>query len=302
MNGKINNIAQICSVKRYTLTEGEERGLDIIDCSNQKIRFLLNVSKALDMPQLWHEGKNISFVSKNGMIAKELPFVRRFEGGMIYTCGLDSLGDRKGYELHGTHHNLSAKITRMECDESGITVEAEVKDSALFGKNLLFKRKVFLGADSESVEIFDSITNAGYKKEEYCLLYHVNIGYPMLDDGAKIIADIENVKARTPFAEECVEDMLNIGDCVDNQEEACYFLKLKEPCVSLKNEKIGKIATLKWSKDTLQNFVEWKSMGSGDYALGLEPCTTELDGGFSYRVIQPSETVDFYLSLEVKNT
>ena len=63
MDGKISNLLEIASLRRYTLTDGEESGLEVIDCDNGKMRFMLNVSCALDMMQLWHEGKNVSFIS-----------------------------------------------------------------------------------------------------------------------------------------------------------------------------------------------------------------------------------------------
>ena len=106
MDGRISNFQQVASIRRYTLTEGRGKGLDVLDCDNGKIRFLLNVSKACDIMQLYHEGQNMSFVSKNGFTKREIPFLRRFEGGMLYTCGLDSVGGREGYELHGTLHNI----------------------------------------------------------------------------------------------------------------------------------------------------------------------------------------------------
>ena len=112
MNEKISNLSQLAYVRRYMLADGNEAGLKIVEVNNGKLRFLLNESKALDLPQLWHEGTNISFVSKNGFTVRELSFVRRFEGGMLYTCGLDSVGGRDGYELHGTLHNTPVRITR----------------------------------------------------------------------------------------------------------------------------------------------------------------------------------------------
>ena len=110
MDGRISNFQQVASIRRYTLTEGGEKGLDVLDCDNGKIRFLLNVGKACDIMQLYHEGQNMSFVSKNGFIKREISFLKRFEGGMLYTCGLDSIGGRDGYELHGTLHNIPAEI------------------------------------------------------------------------------------------------------------------------------------------------------------------------------------------------
>ena len=162
-------------MRRYMLREGSEAGLEVLDCDNGKIRFLLNVSKACDVMQLYHEGQNVSFVSKNGFTKREIPFLNRFEGGMLYTCGLDSVGGREGYELHGTLHNTPAKITRAECDENGITVEATVRDTALFGKNLVLKRRIYTAIGSESVRVEDTLVNEGYADEDYCLLYHVNV-------------------------------------------------------------------------------------------------------------------------------
>lgn len=300
MDGKISNFGQIASLRRYTLTSGRETGLDVIDCDNGKIRFLLNVSKACDMMQLYHEGQNVSFLSKNGFSKRENSFLQRFEGGMIYTCGLDSVGGRDGYELHGTFHNIPAEIVRAETNEEGIFVEAVIRDTALFGKNLILRRKIFTPILGSLVTVEDTLENMGFKEEEYCLLYHVNVGYPMLEDGGKIIADVESYIPRTEWAKQNENSMYAVNAPKVGQEETCYFLKMRTPSVSLVNEKTGKTFTLTYSGDTLSNFVEWKSMASGDYALGLEPCTTELDENFHYSKIGSGEKIKFFLRLSVE--
>ena len=297
MDGRISNFQQVASIRRYTLSEGREKGLDVLDCDNGKIRFLLNVSKACDIMQLYHEGQNMSFVSKNGFTKRETPFLNRFEGGMLYSCGLDSVGGREGYELHGTLHNIPAEIIRAECNENGITVEAIIRDTALFGQNLVLKRKIFTAIGGDSVTLEDTLVNEGYKAEEYCLLYHINVGYPMLDDGAKVIADVESYTPRTAWAKQNEATMYEMNGAVPNQEEACYFLKLSKPEIALVNEKIGKEFTVSYSGDTLPCFVEWKSMASGDYALGLEPCTTELDNRFAYKTIEAGEEIKFFVKI-----
>lgn len=299
MDGRISNFAQIASIRRYEMTEGAERGLRVLDCDNGRLRFLLNESKALDVMQLYHMGQNVSFLSKNAFTAREVPFSGRFEGGMLYTCGLDSVGAREGFELHGSHHNTPARVTRAEVNEKGILIEAEVRETALFGKNLFFRRRVCSAVGSETLEITDTLENCGTRAEDYCLLYHVNVGYPMLDEGAELIDDAEEVIPRTPWAAAHLAERRQMGASVDNEEEMCYFLRLKTPCVTLKNAALGKRFTLEWSQETLPNFVEWKSMASGDYALGLEPSTTELDGRFAYRRLPAGETVKLLLRLSV---
>lgn len=300
MDERIANLAQVAGVTRYTYTEGREKGLDVIDCNNGKIRFLLNVNKACDIMQLFHKGQNVSFVSKNGFMQREIPFLNRFEGGMLYTCGLNSLADREGYDFHGSIHNTPSQVLRAECDEDGIVVEAIVRDTELCGRNLALKRKITSAIGSDSVTVEDTVVNEGFQDAEYCLLYHVNIGYPMLDEGAKILVDAVKCEPRTPWSAQNMDTVFDVSAPVVDMEETCHFLTLKTPEASLVNEKIGKKFTISYSGDTLPHFVEWKNMVSGDYAVGLEPATSELDEGrFHYNTVKAGESVAFSVKLSV---
>ena len=302
MDARISHFSQIAGIRRYTVTEGREKGLDILDCSNGKLRFLLNVTKACDIMQLFCDGQNMTFVSKNGFTQRETPFGNRFEGGMLYTCGLDSVGDRDGFEPHGTFHNIPAQITRAECTEDGIIVEAVIWDTEIGGKNLQMKRKITSAIGSDSVTVEDTLTNKAFLDTQYCLLYHVNLGYPMLDAGAKILVDSEWCEPRTPWAAENIATAYEIEAPVPGYEETCYFLKPKKPEVSLVNEKLGKKFTVSYSGDTLPQFVEWKNMVSGDFAVGLEPSTTQLDEGrFAFSDIKAGQAIEFMVKLTVSD-
>ncbi len=299
MEGKVSNAAQIAYVRRYTLTEGQEAGLKITEVDNGKLRFLLNESRALDIAQLWHGGKNVSFVSKIGMNAQTTPFLSRFEGGMLYTCGLESVGGREGFELHGTLHTTPARVTRAECTQNEIVVEAETLCAQLFGGELVFKRRIVTKIGSDALEITDTLENRAYRDEQYCLLYHVNLGYPMLDEGAEIIAEEKRVYPRTEWAQKHLGDLKRISAPVANQFEMCYFVDMKKSGASLVNKKIGKAFTLDWSQETLPQFILWKSMAHGDYALGFEPATTKLDGDFAYQTVKARSCVQFSLKMSV---
>lgn len=302
MNGKISNFQQIASLRRYTLEGGKEKGIDVIDCDNGKLRFLLNVSKACDVMQLYHEGQNTSFISKNGFTLREPPFGNRFEGGMLYTCGLDNVGGmRDGNPVHGSLHNIPAEIVRAECNDEGIVVEAIIRDTALFGKNLVLRRRIYSAIGSESLRLEDTLVNEGYRTENYCMLYHVNFGYPLLDEGARIVADVAKCDPRTDWARENEATVCEITEPLPEQKETCYFLTFNKPQISLVNDKLGKSVTLSYSGDTLPHFVEWKSMACGTYALGFEPTTTELDDRFAYKTLESGESVRFWIELDLKS-
>lgn len=301
MDGRISNFAQVASLRRYTLTEGREKGLDVIDCDNGKIRFLLNVSKACDMMQLYYNGQNMTFISKNGFMQREVPFASRFEGGMLYTCGIDSVGEREGFEEHGTIHNTPAQILRAECNAQEIVVEAVIQDTEICGKNLTIRRRITTPIGGDTISVNDTLVNESFRDENYCLLYHVNIGYPMLDAGAKIVTDTDQCLPRTKWAQKNIETAYQISAPVPNLEETCYYLAPKFSEVSLVNEKIGRKFTVSYSGETLPHFLAWKSMASGDYAVGLEPCTTKLDDLFAYSLIKAGEAVEFNINLTIND-
>ena len=301
MNGMISNLSEIAYLRRYTYSAGRESGVEVIECDNGKIRFLLNVSCALDIIQLWHGGTNVSFISKNGFSVKHTAFPSRFEGGMLYTCGLDSIGGREGYETHGTFHEKYATVTRAECTEDAICVEGYIRDTELFGKNLVIKRKIYTEIGSESVTLEDTVINEGARVENYCVLYHVNLGYPMIDEGARIEADVKFCEPRTAYADSCLSTAFLIEAPLPCREETCYYLTLSEKRVGVVNEKLGKKFTLTFDGEDLTDFIEWKSMAIGDFALGLEPCTSLLDDKFSYKAIPIGEKRVNTLTLTVNN-
>lgn len=301
MDGRITNLEQIASVRRYTITDGKGAGLRVIDCDNGTIRFLLNESKALDMMQLYYKGQNVSFVSKNAFTAREVDFLSRFEGGMIYTCGLDSVGGREGHELHGNLHNTPAEVFCAECSEKGIVIEARVRVSQLFGENLVLCRKVSAAVGADTVTVEDTLTNEGHKDASYALLYHINVGYPMLDEGAVLRGDIQNAEARNDWAQKNIATYREMSLPTPDGEETCYYLTLGTPSVTLENPKLGRSFTVAYSGDALTHFLEWKSMVSGDYALGLEPTTTRLDDGFATKTLGAGESTSFCVSLSVRD-
>lgn len=299
MDGKISNLQQIASIRRYKYTDGIERDLEVLDCDNGNIRFLLNVTKALDVMQIYHKGQNVSFISKNGFTAREVGFLNRFEGGMLYTCGLDYVGAKDGKDMHGEFHNIPATVTRNECTEDGIVVEAVIRDTELFGKDLTFKRRVYSALGSDTVTVEDTLINDGYKAEEYAILYHVNIGYPILDEGARVEADVKECYPRTDWSRQMMGEREYITDAVPNQFENCFFMKLNTKKAALINEKLGKKFTLEYTGEVLDKFLQWKSMGSGDYALGFEPATTFIDDKFECKTINPGEEIKITLAMSV---
>ena len=180
-------------------------------------------------------------------------------------------------------------------------IEAVISDTEVCGKNLVLRRTVTTKPGSDCVSIVDRLTNESYRREEYCLLYHVNLGYPLIDDGARIEVETKECLPRTPWAEKNIDSAYEITSPIPNMEETCYYFYPENSSVSLINHKIGKKFTVSYSGDTLPEFLAWKNMTSGDYAVGLEPATTKLDDLFAYTSLEAGETVEFRVDLKISD-
>lgn len=280
-DGRISNPAQTCSaVTVYT-----ERGEKLIFADNGCLSFTVLCDRGMDIYSLRHKGTNISFLSKNGLNGFNGEFESRFEGGLLYTCGLDTVGGRKP-PVHGKIHNIPARITGVTADETGICISGYARQSGLFGENLVLYRTIKTDYASGLLKIENEIVNEGFTDAEYCLLFHTNFGYPFLDDGAEIIADVTSTVPRTKHAEEGLSDCFKITAPRAGEEERVYFHKVKTGNISIVNKSLAKRVQVKYNSDALPHFIEWKSMASGDYALGIEPSTTTLDGDFKTKTIK----------------
>ena len=72
----------------------------------------------------------------------------------------------------------------------------------------------------------------------------------------------------------------------------------KDGKMSVENPRLGKRFTV---ASSLRKFVQWKSRASGDFVVGLEPCTCWLDGEQEYSVLKPGESVSHTLVLKTEN-
>lgn len=291
MNGRISNLRQIAKCRRVVCTDGKESGVRLIEIDNGVLSLELLESNALDIGSLSYKGRNISFISANGYDNVSTDFPHTFPGGMLYTCGLDSLGERQNYRTHGSLHGIPGSTVFAQADENGdIRVTGKMYFTALFGVKLFLTRSIELKRGTARLTIRDELQNIGFKDGRYCMLYHLNFGYPFLNENTYLQFDALSTVPRTPYAAEGLNEIKTIQPPVE-EEERVYFHKLSAPRVTVVSPDTGLKAEINYSGDTLPCLVQWKSMVGGDYALGIEPATSFLDGGFGYKPISAGQKI-----------
>ncbi len=287
---RVGNPDQLISISESVMSDGKAKGSRIIAVETGKFSIILLPDRGFDVASVRYMGTNVSFMSKNGIVGAEfahtnaVSFVSCFTGGFLYTCGLDNIGDPTDSNvLHGNQSVVPA--TRISIDKywNGDDYCAKIcgylENTALFGQNIVIKRTFTFKYNSDEFGIVDEIENKGFVDSGYMMLYHYNLGYPMVDDGAKVVIDAESTVSRTQEAEKEKQSMLEFSEPVDVIPEYVYIHKLKgdNPTAQLVNEKLGLQLSLTYNKKNLPYFCQWKSLSSGDYVLGLEPASCPLN-------------------------
>ena len=96
----LGNIDQIAGVREYQLLRGRGEQIQVAEFYNAAgLRFTVIPDRCMDLFDLSYKGVNLSFQSKNGLVAPQAnsaakgEFTEQWSGGMLVTCGLDNVVD-----------------------------------------------------------------------------------------------------------------------------------------------------------------------------------------------------------------
>ncbi len=278
---------QTCGTEQYMLQNGKGDGMHFIYARNGLgLELWISVDRCADVARVSLNGKNLSFFSPCGYVAPAYydnigaGFLKSFNAGFITTCGLGTVGqpcvdEGEALPLHGTIANTPAVLRVNDENSEGITLEFTVRDCIIFGTKLVLKRKYFISYTENKFTMDDSITNIGDTDSPLMLLYHCNMGYPLLCESTEFKVPYDKMWARSEEAEKHIDTALSMEKPQPNYIERCYFFDPTEKDGVCKsgvfnpNESIGLVMSFK--KEELPCFTEWKMMGKTDYVLGLEP-------------------------------
>jgi hypothetical protein len=288
----VGNQAQLGYSRHYEMTDGRGRGLRCIDVnSGNGLQYTVLPDRGMDISMASFKGVNLVYLTCNGEThpsffePENIGWLRIFAGGLLTTCGLTYLGspvNDEGEELglHGRYSSIPARqvadLSQWVGDEYHIRLRGVIEEGYMFGNKLRLEREISTVTGQNSLHISDKVTNFGFKPSPYTILYHMNIGYPLLSEDAELLIDPAKtfprdesarsgmnefrkfIKPQAGFNEQVFDHLMN----TDSDGKAK---------VTVKNEKIGIALSIQFDAHTLPYLVQWKMMGQGEYVLGLEP-------------------------------
>lgn len=295
---RVGSMQQLAYIRPMTYSEGRTSGLNAYEVKNGPLQYKILAGKCLDVGEFSYKGINFSFLSKPGLQGRNhydthgQEALRSIMGGLFFTAGLENICapctvDGVDYPMHGRIRTTPAEHLSADALWEGedyiLRASGEMREGELFGENLVLRRSIETVYGQKSITLTDEIENQGFRPEPLMLLYHINIGYPLLDEGTELLAPTRSVTPRDGAASGH-EDRWNVMDAPrDNEPEYVFIHDLADTddgmgVVCVLNEKLGLGLKIQFTRENLPYFMEWKSTASGDYVLGLEPANSSVYG------------------------
>lgn len=300
---RVGSMDQIAGVRMVQLDDGNERpSRAAFIHTGSGLEFMVMLDRGLDISLASFQGKSLSWRSTVGDVAPQyyeaegLRWLRSYFGGLMTTCGLTNVGGpaadspSSGNGLHGRIGNLPAKNLRVSQEWQGndyvLSVTGTMRETVVFGENLTLTRTVSAKLGEKRLRIQDVLTNEGFNTTKFMLLYHCNIGWPVVDAGSRIIAPSKTVFPLTETARDGQEQWNRLDAPTHGYGEKVYYHDMApqrdgSATVAIVNEHLGDGpfgVYVKYNKNELPRFTQWKMMGEQDYVVGLEPCTCGVQG------------------------
>ena len=311
---RTGSLTQFGGVRLVTLGDGVERGIRMLEFrTGSGLAFSVLVDRAMDIADLAHNGRAIGWHSPTGFRhpalhepegEQGLGWTRSFSG-FLSTCGLDHiLGpeevpadsynySRKATVRHGLHGRVGAipaRLTgygeRWEGDRCILWAEGVVMQAAVFGEVLHLYRRIEADLGGNEIRLTDRVVNAGFAVTPHMFFYHINLGFPIIDDGSRYIAPIGDVvwasheNARLQKQDvgyrHCPSPQFNFGEQVWEYEIAADAKGLVP--VAVVNDAMGLGILIETRKDQLPCAYQWQNFQAGHYVMAVEPSTHHVKG------------------------
>ncbi len=284
MNPYIGHDSQLYGIEEHRLVGGKGDGMRLYEVNNGKgLMMTVSPDRGGDITRLRYRGINLSYFSPCGYVAPAYydsigsNWLFSFTAGFLTTCGLQAVGspcNDAGEELplHGSVANLPCEQAYWTQEDGALVIHTVTKDETIFGRKLTLSRTLRVSTEENSFVIEDTIANTGDREEPFEILYHMNMGYPLLDEDSIVTIPSAEVLPRDDHAAQDMENWMHMEKPTAGYQERCYYHKFADEAgrAEIWQPKQDVRLTIAFDARELDGFVEWKMMGVRDYVLGLE--------------------------------
>lgn len=308
----VADLSAIAGVKPYTLFEGPEKGVLAVDVwTGSGLEYTVVPDRGMNICNFRYRGIGLDWPSGTGLTSPFMyesqgwKWARSFHGGLVYTCGLDNVGEpcvdqNESYGGHGRISNTPAAQVSWKTDTENepytIEVTGKCRIISVQGENLLMERKITSTIAGKKIIVKDKIQNLGFNKTPVFLLYHCNFGFPLLCDQTRLSIPANRAVDR---AGKKIANFERIEQASDSPDEQVFYPQVEGDSVeiSLYNPKLaenGLGVYLRYNRSELPQLAVWKFFQKRGYVIAIEPGTCRVEG----RIVEKKEDRAIFLDAD----
>lgn len=311
LSRRVGRLEQVAGVRLVTLGDGGGRGVRVLEFrTGSGLSFDVLVDRAFDIGRCDLRGVPLAWISAVGIEGpwfaehEGLGFFRTFYGGLLTTCGIEhslfmaeDTAEQYHYPpkptetfgLHGRLANRPARLAgygeRWDGDTCTLWAEGETQVAAVFGEQLVLRRRVEAVVGESRLRVHDVVANVGHDLTPHMLLYHVNAGFPVVDEGSELLVA---ARCAHPRGDHPVEGYATMTAPAAGFVEQVFEHELGgEPDGSVPaavvNRSLGIGLYQVFDRAQLPHHFVWRTLGEGTYVVGMEPCTNRTAGRLDAR-------------------
>jgi hypothetical protein len=321
------SMEQVAGIRLLEAADGLERGGRLLQVwTGSGLAFNILPDRAMDISVCTYKGMSLAWRSATGDAhpafyeAAGTGWLRTFQGGMLVTCGLDTFGPpaHEGAEELGQHGRISSQPAREVSYHAGwvdgdyrLDVSGEVRQTKVFGENIVLRRRISTSLGSNKIRLEDTVTNEGFTPQPHMILYHINAGFPLLSEEARLKFEVSETLPEDEASTKALADWRVFqpptpGFLEQNFVHTPVPDKAGWATGELENPGLKLGLRLGFDARSLPYLNEWKMMGEGLYVLAIEPMNCNPLGGREAMKIrkalpylQPGESRSYALEIEV---
>ena len=334
---KFEHVHQIGGIKTATFDYPAPNGnhgcrVALVD-TGSGLRFVVALDRGGDIVEAHYNQHSLCYLTPNGYKPPNHAYhhaedwLTGWPGGLLTTCGPQHIGpprteDDLPVSLHGRFSNTPAAVEMVLNPDPHrgrfeMLIAMHVRDTRMYGPSIEVRRQIQCVLGKPEIHLYDQITNRDNQTVAHNWLYHVNLGYPLLDAGAKLV-----LKGKTRvwqpegFAASAAKlnRLKTITGPLDTHRGGSSFVSLIEPLadrkgmvhVGLINPKLKLGIELEYPHADLPRLGNWQHLGpAGTYVTGIEPYFGSLVGKDNESVpgsrtwLEPGETRACRMTLRI---
>ena len=326
----VADMDQLGGIRPVAFQDGPEAGVRGLELrTGGGFAFTVLTDRGMDVGLAELGGAPLSFMTAVGYAhpsyfeAGGQGWLRTFPGGLFVTCGLDAAGAPSAdagaeFGLHGRASVLPARRVSFDADWEGdeyvLRARGTLRQAAMHGEHLRLTREITTRLGASRFTIHDVVENLASRRESHMLVYHFNVGFPLLDEGAELLVRstrAEGVDERSRAVADSYRRVL--GPTPDFEEEVLQHDVAPDAdgrvTAAVVNRAFGGgqglALAIRYRKDQLPNLVQWRNFRERAYVMGVEPANCDIRGRAASREhgvlveLAPGERREYHLEVEV---